>query len=191
MGSPIFPATWQIPTDLKIYRGKLVFNRSDMTVRDAYGNSLYRVSARYFSRSSSSSSFFPSSRRVRTLSDSDGNPLLSAVHSNNGWQCFRGNSWEREDLVFTVKSLSDSQFGAELNVFLSGKELEDQIPNFRLKGSPFKRSCTIYSGDSIVAQTNPLYKLGKVIYSRHKFRLTVYPGVDHALVIAMLVTFFG
>lgn len=40
-------------------------------------------------------------------------------------------------------------------------------------------------------QASPNFKLGKVIYSRHKFRLTVYPGIDHALVAAILVIFFG
>jgi len=54
--------------------------------------------------------------------------------------------------VFTVKKIYDRQFKLELEVFLSGTDITDQIPSFRLKGNPFRRSCTIFSGDSIVAQ---------------------------------------
>lgn len=111
--------------------------------------------------------------------------------NRDGWKGFRGNSCEHEELVFTVKKICDRQFKSELEVFLAGIDIADGHPSFRLKGNPFWRSCTIYSKDAIVAQTNPLYRLGKLIYSRHKFRLTVYPGIDHSLVIAMLVAFFG
>jgi len=39
-------------------------------------------------------------------------------------------------------------------------------------------------------QTNLLYKLKKTIYSRRKFRVTIYPGNDNILVMAMIMTFF-
>lgn len=54
--------------------------------------------------------------------------------------------------MFTVKKICDYQFKSELDIFLSGTDDADQRSRFRLKGSPFCRSCTIYSGDAIVAQ---------------------------------------
>ena len=39
-------------------------------------------------------------------------------------------------------------------------------------------------------QTNLLYKLKKTIYSRRKFRVTIYPVNDNILVMAMIMTFF-
>ncbi|XP_020276260.1 protein LURP-one-related 7 [Asparagus officinalis] len=185
MSAPIFPSTWQIPIDFMIRKGHLGIIKDNLKVYDAYGNKLYRVTGRSSPSSSSSS------HRIKTLFDVHGSPMISVVRRDDGWQCFRGNNWDREDSVFTAKIVYDYKFRSELEVFLSGKEIGDQIPNFTLKGNRFWRSCTIYSRDSIVAQTNPLYRLGRVIYSRHKFRLTVYPGIDHSLVIAMLITFFG
>lgn len=41
-----------------------------------------------------------------------------------------------------------------------------------------------------LTQTNALYKLGKIVVGRHKFRLTIYPGSDQILIIALLVVFF-
>lgn len=39
-------------------------------------------------------------------------------------------------------------------------------------------------------QTSAMYKLGKPIVGRRKFRLTIYPGIDHSFVVALLVIFF-
>jgi hypothetical protein len=44
--------------------------------------------------------------------------------------------------------------------------------------------------DCFFLQTNLLYKLKKTIYSRRKFRVTIYPGHDNILVMAMIMTFF-
>lgn len=68
------------------------------------------------------------------------------------------------------------------------KDAEDVI---KVKGSPFHRSCTIYRGNSIMAQTSLLYKLGKLTTGRRKFRVTMFPGlVDQALIVALIVIFF-
>ncbi|KAJ0979267.1 hypothetical protein J5N97_014741 [Dioscorea zingiberensis] len=172
-------STWKIPVDYKVYKGRLW---GDLTVYDAYGNLVYRVSG----RSSSSSP-----RCIKTLFDAAGTPLISVANLDTGWQGFRGNSWDSKDLVFTVQKAVYSTFKTEIIIFVAGGSVGDPRWTYRLIGSPFRRSCTIYRENSIVAQTNLLYKLRKVIYSRHKFRVTVYPEVDHVLVMAMLVIFFG
>ncbi|KAK8914380.1 Protein LURP-one-related 7 [Platanthera zijinensis] len=182
MEEPIFPTTWEIPTDYTIQKCRIGFKGGDFKVYDAYGYLVYRIQGRSFSTSP---------RRVATLLDAAGNALITSVHLVDGWQGFRGYSWEPNDLLFSAQKISYSTFKTELEICVSSENLGDQKQKFILKGSPFQRSCTIYLGDSIVAQANPLYKLKKFIYSRNKFRLTLYPGNDHALVLAMLITFFG
>ncbi|ONK62468.1 uncharacterized protein A4U43_C07F4190 [Asparagus officinalis] len=157
MSAPIFPSTWQIPIDFMIRKGHLGIIKDNLKVYDAYGNKLYRVTGRSSPSSSSSS------HRIKTLFDVHGSPMISVVRRDDGWQCFRGNNWDREDSVFTAKIVYDYKFRSELEVFLSGKEIGDQIPNFTLKGNRFWRSCTIYSRDSIVAQHSAYMKPSKKV----------------------------
>ncbi|CAL9767616.1 unnamed protein product [Musa acuminata subsp. burmannicoides] len=175
----------QIPVDFKIRKS---LTGHGLTVHDAQGSLAYRICAPRRLRCSSSSA--PNPRLTKTLFDAAGNPLISVVYHNDEWHGFRGNSQELKDLIFTVRKILYSPFETELHVFLSSTNIGDQKPCFRLKGNPFRRACTIISGNSTVAQTSLLYKLRKIIYSRHKFRLTVYPGNDCVLVIAMLMAFF-
>ncbi|MQM17543.1 hypothetical protein Taro_050515 [Colocasia esculenta] len=179
---PIFPAAWQIPVDYTVRKGLPGISRGDITVYDAYGNLRFRVCTHGVTSSP---------WRAKTLFDALGNPLITCVRHQGGWQGFSGNSWECKDVLFTAQKTTYSPFDTELNVCLVTGNMGQPSLGFKLKGSPFQRSCNIYGGDSIVAQTSPNYKLGKVIYSRHKFRLTVYPGIDHALVVSFLVIFFG
>ncbi|XP_010921082.1 protein LURP-one-related 7 [Elaeis guineensis] len=181
MNASISPSAWQIPVDFMITKAPLgLTGAGDLTVYDANGNLVFRI--KRCSR--------PSPHRIKTLFDAMGNPLITVVHHNDGWQAFRGNNYEWKDLIFTVEKTLYSPFKTELEVVLLGRNQGDLKPSFRLKGNPFRRSCTIFTGDSIFAQTSLCYKLQKVIYSRRKFRLTVYPRNDPVLVMAMLVAFF-
>lgn len=60
-------SAWKIPVDYKVYKGRL---GGDLTVNDAYGNLVYRVSGRSFSSSP---------RSIKTLFDASGTPLISAA----------------------------------------------------------------------------------------------------------------
>ncbi|PQQ19148.1 protein LURP-one-related 7 [Prunus yedoensis var. nudiflora] len=66
----------------------------------------------------------------------------------------------------------------------------DSTCDFKVKGFPYQRSCTIYVGNDIVAQTSLMYKLHQLFPKRGKFRLTIFPGsVHHALLAALIVIF--
>ncbi|KAK1410813.1 hypothetical protein QVD17_37353 [Tagetes erecta] len=129
---------------------------------------------------------FSVDRHRRLLSDSCGNPLIFISHNQK-----KKASWEG----FTSEEKNDPMFRVErtTNTLL---RLEFQVTNsdFKMRGSPFFRSCTIYKGDSIVAQTSLMYKLGiqKVLVPRNRFRLTIFPGYpdDHAFIVALTVIFF-
>ncbi|XP_077245671.1 LURP-one-like protein (DUF567) [Tasmannia lanceolata] len=169
----------QIPIDLIISKGNLGLTRGDISIMDANGNLVFKVSTR-----------FSSSNSTRVLLDALKNPLISIYSNQGGWQGFRGESREWKDLIFRVERTLHSRLRTELEAFLVGENLGELRSDFRLKGSPFQRSCTIYKGNSIAAQANPMYRLGKVLVARHKFRLTIYPGFDHAVIVALLVIFF-
>ncbi|KAG0517603.1 hypothetical protein BDA96_09G103700 [Sorghum bicolor] len=120
-----------------------------------------------------------------------------AMHDAIGRLAFRaaaGTAGPRRSTMTLEVSWSPSGAAAsrkEVHVFISPRStVEDSKPSYRLIGSTYRRACTIIKGDSIVAQTNLLYKLKKTIYSRRKFRVTIYPANDNILVMAMIVTFF-
>nr|CAD1828862.1 unnamed protein product [Ananas comosus var. bracteatus] len=186
---PILPVACGIPVDYEITKSPLApLTGPDLTVHDASGNVVYKIDGGCCAASPSSSC---GRSRTKSLCDAAGSPLVSFLLRNGEWQVFKGGSLELKDTIFTVRKASASASKVELDVYLRDGNIEDPKPSFRLKGNPFRRSCTIVRENTIVAQACLLYKLRKFVYWRHKFRLTVYPGNDHILVLAMLVTFFG
>ncbi|XP_068644384.1 protein LURP-one-related 7-like isoform X2 [Aristolochia californica] len=171
-----FPTTSQIPVDLIIWKNPLKLTWAGLTVKDANGNLVFKVQRR---------SSGCKRRGKRLLVDANNNPVIS-IHRN----AFRGDSEELKDLIFKVKATLHSRLRSELEVFLVGENGKDIIANFEVKGSPLQRSCTIYKGNSIVAQTSAMYKLQKVIVERYRFRLTIYPGIDQNFVVGMIAIFF-
>ncbi|KAK9054853.1 hypothetical protein SSX86_025932 [Deinandra increscens subsp. villosa] len=131
----------------------------------------------------------------RLLSDPSGNPLFYISHNQVtsfpfSKACWEGYDSEKNDPLFRVERTTNTLSRVEFEVFLKGG---NKTPDFKMRGSPFYRSCTIYKGDSIVAQTSLMYKLGiqKVLVPRNKFRLTIFPGyADHAFIVALTVIFF-
>ncbi|KAK1286603.1 Protein LURP-one-related 7 [Acorus calamus] len=156
--------------------GRLSLILGDLTVYDARGDRVFSVDRRRLK----SGDGYGDAAHTKALVDSTGNPLIT-LHFDGGGKGFRGNSLESKDLIFRVQTTVHSWLRTEMEVFLTGENGEGQKPDLIIKGSPYKRSCTIYMGSSIIAQTSLMYKLGKVIYGRRKFRLTVYPGADHVL----------
>nr|XP_043621849.1 protein LURP-one-related 7 isoform X2 [Erigeron canadensis] len=121
------------------------------------------------------------SHSQRLVSDSSGNPLISIAHN-------QGFAKDGKDLIFKVERTTNTLTKVEFQVFLNNDE-----STFKMRGSPFHRSCTIYNGDSVVAQTSLMYKLGiqKVLVPRNRFRLTIFPGyADHAFIVALTAIFF-
>ncbi|XP_076928279.1 protein LURP-one-related 7-like [Bidens hawaiensis] len=105
-----------------------------------------------------------------------------------------GFSSEVNDPIFRVERTTNTLTRVEFQVFLkNGDNNNNKNSDFKMRGSPFFRSCTIYKGDSIVAQTSLMYKLGiqNVLVPRNRFRLTIFPGyADHAFIVALTVVFF-
>lgn len=133
------------------------------------------------------------STQLQLVVDPSGNPLISITRDVKGcWQVFKGDVSIEENLIFRVEKKLYRVNKAEFKI-LPISEVGEVSTDFKMKGSPFHRACTIYKSNSIVAQTSLMYKLGiqKVIVPRHRFRLTIFPGFeDRALVVALIGIYF-
>ncbi|XWS74418.1 hypothetical protein CRYUN_Cryun02cG0214300 [Craigia yunnanensis] len=179
--APIHPSNLPIPVDLFVSKKHPGLPRGVLGFADSSGKIVFRVN-RQSSKSSSDDKM--------VLLDSAGNPLISIYRLLDGsWQGFKGNDGEK-DLIFKVQRILNKFTRTELEVFLVAENQEELTCDFKVKGCHFQRSCTIYKGDSIVAQTNLMHKLRQIYVRRSKFRLTMFPGsVDPALVVALVVIF--
>ncbi|XP_037485355.1 protein LURP-one-related 7-like [Triticum dicoccoides] len=177
---PVPMAAPVVPVDLTVVK-KLLGGGGDLAVHDASGGLAFRVTAAD-----------GCGRRCggRALLDASGSTLVTARSSEGAWQAFKGISWEQKDIIFSTKVMCASSDRKEVHVFVPPRSTsEEQKPSYILVGNPSRRACTIIRGNSIVAQTNLPYKLNKAVYSRRKFRVTIYPGNDNILIMAMVMTF--
>ncbi|XP_015693388.1 protein LURP-one-related 7-like isoform X1 [Oryza brachyantha] len=174
------PAAPVVPVDYTVLKRRLGGGGGGMEVRDASGVLAFRFAA-------------AAAGGGRALLDAAG-VVLVTVRSGEvmgEWQAFSGNSLDCRDIIYMAKLVSVCSNRREVHVFMPPtSNFQDTKPSYRLIGSTSRRACTIISGDSIVSQTNLLYKLKKVVYSTRKFRVTIYPGNDTVLVMAMVMNFF-
>ncbi|KAF5953465.1 hypothetical protein HYC85_006321 [Camellia sinensis] len=188
ISAPEFQANSHIPIDLlvsKAHCGLTCGGGGDgLRFTDSSGNLVFKVELLQSDKST----------HKRVLLDASANPLIFIYRNNNGsWQAFKGDNREEKDLICRVERTMNSLSGTEFEVSIVGENGEESKSDFKMKGSLFYRSCTIYKGNSIVAQTSLMYKLGiqGVFMWRNRFRLTIFPGfVDHALIVALIGIFF-
>ncbi|KAK4606815.1 hypothetical protein RGQ29_000879 [Quercus rubra] len=167
-----------IPVDLFVSKKHPGLTGGDLGFADASGNVIFRVNRQ------------SSPKNKRLFLNSTGNPLISIYRYRNGsWQGFTGED-DQKQCIFRVQRTVNKLTRTELEVFLVGENGEDSASKLKVKGCPFQKSCTIYRGNDIVAQTSLMYKLRQLYAKRNKFRLTIFPGFDdHALVAALVVIF--
>ncbi|KAI3732592.1 hypothetical protein L1987_63798 [Smallanthus sonchifolius] len=177
--SPHFLAPY--PVDLTIVKKLLTLSDGNFAVTDVNGNVMFKVKAKHISL-----------RDRRVLLDAAGNPILSfqkkLISVHNRWVVFRGDSSDSKDMIFSAKQSSLIQFKTTLDVFLGHNEKEN-VCNFKVKGSWFDRSCTIYAGDgtTIIAQMHKKHTVQSIALGKDTFSVTVYPNVDYAFIVALVV----
>ncbi|KAJ3669426.1 hypothetical protein LUZ60_011376 [Juncus effusus] len=166
---------------LTVTKKAISLTDGDFVVSDVNGEVLMKVQGRFFSL-----------RDRRVLCDAAGTPIISmkekilSMHSR--WNVFRGDSSDPNDLIFTVKKSHIFQFKTELDVFLAGN-MAEQSCDFKIKASWLDRDCTFYLGntDNIIALMSRQYTVKNVILGKDTFGITVYPNVDYAFVVAIIV----
>ncbi|CAL5192424.1 unnamed protein product [Lathyrus oleraceus] len=167
--------------DLTIVRKVMTISDGNFAVTDVNGNMVFNVKGSLVTL-----------RDRRVLLDAAGNPITTLrrkiVTMHDRWEAFRGESTEAKDLIFTLKRSSLIQFKTKLHVFLAGNTKED-VCDFKVKGSWLERSCMIYAGESnnIVAQMHKKHTVESVLIGKDQFMVTVYPNVDYAFIVALIV----
>ncbi|KAK4355955.1 hypothetical protein RND71_024926 [Anisodus tanguticus] len=190
MGTTTTPEEWppdgQFPFDIFISkRYKSFWDAGNIQFTDSVGNLFFRVD-----RSQSQNS----SACQKLILDASDNNLIRLVRLVKGsWQGFMVSDTEEKELIFTVNRTLNTFTKLEFDIFLGDGHGEGAEADLKMKGSAFKRSCTIYKGNSIVAETSLMYTLGfrKHFIPRNRFRVTIFPGfAELSLVVALVVIFF-
>ncbi|XP_033511681.1 protein LURP-one-related 10-like isoform X1 [Nicotiana tomentosiformis] len=194
--SPQFCAPY--PVDLNIVRKLMTLSEGSFGVTDVNGNIIFKVKGKLFSL-----------RDRRVLLDAAGNPLVTfqqkvgfyayspsfislrvrqMLTAHRRWQVYRGESTDTTNFLFSVKKSSLLQFKTKLDVFLAHNTKED-VCDFRIEGSWFERSCAIYAGNTntIIAQMHRKHTAQSILLGKDNFGVTVYPNVDYAFVVALVV----
>ncbi|URD79484.1 hypothetical protein MUK42_05149 [Musa troglodytarum] len=169
------------PIDLTFFNDAAWLNCDRLAVTDTDGNVVFKVEADKCSL-----------RSRQVVVDASGKPVISmqqklrSVHDR--WLVFEGNSSDPKYLLFSVKRSSALQLKTELDVFLAANA-EEEVCDFKMKGSFRKRSCTVYKGDSstVVAQMSKEHKLVNALVSKDAFGVAVNPNADYAFITALAI----
>ncbi|GMY25637.1 protein LURP-one-related 15-like [Fagus crenata] len=171
------------PFDLAIVRKVRICSSGNFVVTDTNGNVIFNVKAR--------ASLF---RDRRVLFDAAGNPVVTLrekiISRRSRWQVFRGESEDPSDLIFSVRQSSAFHWTkTKYYVYLANNNNED-VCDYKIEQSgSCKRSCIIYAGVSstVVAQMHEKRTVKSVLTGKDNFMVTVYPNIDHAFIIALIV----
>ncbi|CAA0836228.1 Protein LURP-one-related 15 [Striga hermonthica] len=169
------------PVDLTVVRKMLTLSEGNFGVTDVNGNLMFKVKGKLLSL-----------HEKRTLLDAAGNPIVTfrqkMLSARSRWQVFRGESTDPKDMLFSVRRSSFLQLKTKLDVFLASN-VSEQVCDFRVEGNWFESSCVIYAGKSnnIVAQMKRNHTAQSLLLGKDNFGVTVYPNVDYAFIIALIV----
>ncbi|XP_022860264.1 protein LURP-one-related 14-like [Olea europaea var. sylvestris] len=127
-------------------------------------------------------------RKKRLMYDSISSPLLTIrqkeVAWRQRWTVHRGVGSEESNLLYTVEQSQSLQFKTQLSVFLA-TSLTGEICDFCVVGSYVSQSFKVYKGDTLIAEVKQRFNLGSL--GKEKFEARVYPGVDYAFIVSLLV----
>ncbi|KAL2549841.1 Protein LURP-one-related 14 [Forsythia ovata] len=127
-------------------------------------------------------------KKKRVMCDSISSPLLNMrlkeISWRQRWTVHRGEGSEESNLLYTVEQSQSFLFKTQLSVFLASN-LTGEICDFRVVGSYISQSFKVYKGDTLIAEVKQRFKLGSL--GGEKFEARVYPGVDYAFIVSLLV----
>ncbi|CAK7343656.1 unnamed protein product [Dovyalis caffra] len=170
----------EYPVELTVSSKLWSLGENDFKVSDINGTLIFQVKSKLLSL-----------HDRRFLKDAGGNTLVSLrqklMTMHHRWEIFRGESKEEKDLLFTAKKSKLFQFKTELDIFLANNTGE--VPDFKVKGGWQESGCFIYLGDSniLIAQMHRGHSLTTAILNTDNFSVTVYPNVDYAFIVALVM----
>uniref|UniRef100_A0A0V0HB37 Uncharacterized protein n=1 Tax=Solanum chacoense TaxID=4108 RepID=A0A0V0HB37_SOLCH len=194
MGTTATPEEWppdgQFPFDLFVSKKyKSFWDAGNIQFTDSVGNLFFSVDRRRQPQNSAAQT-----HPQKLILDASDNTLIRLVRLIKGsWQGFMVSDNEEKELMFSVNKTLNTFTKLEFDIFLGDGHVEGAEADLKMKGSALKRSCTIYKGNSIVAETSLMYTLGfrKHFIPRNRFRVTIFPGfAELSLVVALVAVFF-
>ncbi|CAH9061542.1 unnamed protein product [Cuscuta europaea] len=166
---------------------RILFQQEKFEVLGVDGNVIFKIK----------SNLFLNRDRILLLDAAD-NPVatlqqnLFSLHSR--WKVFRGKSTDPKDLLFRLKKSSLFGFKTKLNIYLAANTKEE-VCNFYMDGSWSRKSCMVHAhgggggGESsaIIAQMHKKHTTGSTAAGKVNFWMTVYPNVDYAFIVSLVV----
>ncbi|MED6161770.1 hypothetical protein PIB30_063877 [Stylosanthes scabra] len=163
----------------KKYNGLLL--KQHYKVKDVNGNLLLQVDGSSLSI-----------HKKRVMRDAQGSPILimqekvKVLSLRHRWTIHRGKSSDDKDVIFGVKRSHPLDMKPRLDVFMPGNTDED-VSNFQVVGSHTEKSCTIYKGETIIAQVSDVFPRRNFSKWKESYRVKINAGVDYAFIVALLV----
>ncbi|WCJ19974.1 hypothetical protein M5689_002241 [Euphorbia peplus] len=125
----------------------------------------------------------------RIIRDPAGFPILTlrnkALNLQHKWKVHAGEHKDDNDILFIVKQSRPIQIKKELHVFLDN--YKNKIPDFHVIGSYTSLSFKVFKGHRILAEVKHNFTLESFYKGREKYRVKIYPEVDYAFIVALLV----
>ncbi|KAK2636902.1 hypothetical protein Ddye_031694 [Dipteronia dyeriana] len=114
--------------------------------------------------------------------------VLTALTARHRWTVHRGESSELHNLLFGVQESHALQLKTWLDVLLPSNFNED-ISNFKVVGRYSSESFRVYKGETVIAEVNHNFTWESFCKGKETFKVKVYPGVDYAFIVALIVIF--
>ncbi|KAJ4849600.1 hypothetical protein Tsubulata_045229, partial [Turnera subulata] len=185
------------PIELAIVTKIVPFAGSYLQVKDPNGNIIFTVK---YNRLVWLHGY------AKTIFDAAGNPVVTLRRKSNcvnwsptyaqamtlhsRWKAFRGDGKDSKDLLFRVNMHSVFNMSKTLDVFLANNTAKE-VCDFKVKASLSSRSCTVYAGDEGSSTTAVVAQMHKqrtsLFFGRIDLMINVYPNVDYAFIVALMV----
>ncbi|KAL9388960.1 hypothetical protein Peur_017565 [Populus x canadensis] len=126
----------------------------------------------------------------RVLRDPAGFPILTirgkVLTLWHKWKAHAGESTDDSNVLFTVKQSHPLQIKKAINVFLTNNSKKKE-PDFHISGSYTSLSFKVYEGRRLIAEVKHNFTLESFCKGKERYKVKVYPEVDYAFVVALLV----
>ncbi|GMI72631.1 hypothetical protein like AT3G56180 [Hibiscus trionum] len=155
------------------------FSNSHYDVFDTTGNILLRVDGSVWDL-----------QRRRVMTDPAGFAIVTLrekqpIPWKGEWQIHEGESSNSNHFLFRVRRSSGFHFKSNLDVYV-GSRCKKGAGDFRVTGSIASLSIKVRRGNSIIAEVSHNYTW-KSYKGKESFKVKVYPEVDYAFIVALLV----
>ncbi|KAI5076512.1 hypothetical protein GOP47_0008577 [Adiantum capillus-veneris] len=167
------------PVELTVTEKSMSLSGESYTITDPEGNVVFKMDGHALSI-----------RDKCVLEDHHGHAILVARKKlrsmHERWEACKGEHFDDDKLLFSVKKSSMVSFKTHLEIFLQGNE-NDDAPDFEVKGNFFQREAQIFHKDQLIAEVKRKYTVGNVLLDKHTFSVVVFPNVDQAFVAALVI----